>query len=271
MSPAAHTASGDGPAPDRAARRSRGRLRTVLHTVLMAFALAVVIRVLAIQPFVIPSGSMAPTLLPGDMIVVTKWSWGYSRFSAVPAVVPVAHGHRWPSLEAPQPGDVAVFRSPRTPGQDLIKRVIAGPGATVSLRDGQVLVDGAALERTPLGTVIGLDGAPLRAWREVLPDGRSWVVWDTPGRGRHDSMSAVRVPEGHYFVLGDHRDNSADSRDVLQMGVIPIDHFLGRASVVVASWQGDAVTWSPATWLTALRPDRLALSLEQAHAGADGP
>jgi signal peptidase I len=246
---------------------------------LTLFILAWGLRSFIVQPFNIPSGSMLPTLYIGDYLLVAKWPYGYSRFS-FPFEFPPFGGRLLSHL--PHRGDVVVFRHP-TEHDDLIKRVIGLPGDTIQLRGGHVILNGRALAQEELSPqiirlsanspckvvppgsplVVQLNGAQYcryPAYRESLPGGPSYTVLDQVPNGPADDFGPVRVPAGHVFLMGDNRDDSLDSRFPAYeggIGMVPVDHLIGRALVTFWSTDGTASYVKPWTWFTALRASRI--------------
>lgn len=210
-----------------------------IKTILYALALAMVIRFVIAQPFRIPSGSMQPTLMVGDYIVVTKWSYGYSRFSFTPLqdVLPIEG-----RLLAGEPkrGDIIVFRPERQEDRDLIKRLIGLPGDRIQVRNGELFINDEPVQRESLGLrpFKEATGAvvDIQAFRETLPNGVSYTTFDRERAGVFDTTPVFVVPEGRYFFMGDDRDNSDDSRG--SVGYVPYDHLVGKAQFVVISFDG---------------------------------
>jgi signal peptidase I len=231
----------------------------VVKTVVYALAIALVLRVLLFQPFTIPSASMVPNLLEGDYVVVSKWSYGWSRHS-IPFSPPLFQG-RILSQE-PQRGDVIVFKLPRDNHTDFVKRLIGMPGDRIDVRGGVVYLNGEAVKREPLppGVVeTNEDVRTVERYRETLPNGKSYIINDFgPGRD-NDDLGGFIVPEGHYFFMGDNRDNSLDSRvppEAGGVGYVPAENLEGKAQVVLLSWSHGASIFKPWTWFTKTRPSR---------------
>ncbi|MCX7358561.1 MAG: signal peptidase I [Alphaproteobacteria bacterium] len=210
-----------------------------------AFATAVVVLALLAAPFVAPfglgfrtfrapSGSMQPAIYPGDYFVISKWTYGYGRYSFAPfpgfSERVMAH--------TPSRGDIAVFRPKPEPDRDFVKRVVGLPGDRVQMIDGALHLNGEAVPREDLGATSFRDehGASIdvHAYRETLPGGASYVVIDR-GETELDNTQEFVVPEGSLFVMGDDRDNSADSRIPSLMGYVPMDNLVGRVQRVLAT------------------------------------
>jgi signal peptidase I len=228
-----------------------------LKTIVYALALAMTIRFAIAQPFRIPSGSMQPTLMVGDYIVVTKWSYGYSKFSFSPL-------HFGPDGRMfgsePARGDVVVFRPPNIEDKDFIKRVIGLPGDRIQLRNGAVYINDEAIDREYLGKTqfAGERGetSEIDTYVETLPNGVSYTVFDR-GFSPGDDTSVYVIPEGHYMMLGDDRDNSSDSRrEVGGFGYVPFDHLVGKAQFVFVSFDHTTSPFMPWTLITGFRGDR---------------
>jgi signal peptidase I len=188
-----------------------------------------------VRSFRNPSGSMQPALFPGDYFIVTKWTYGYGRYSFAPFPGPSAHVLG----RAPQLGEIAVFRPAPEPDRDFVKRVIGVPGDRIQMIDGVLHINGAAVQLEPLGAVSSHDeyGGPIdaQAYRETLPNGVSYVIWDRNPDGELDNTRVYVVPNGSYFVMGDDRDNSADSRVPSVVGYVPLDNFVGPVWRVIST------------------------------------
>ena len=238
-----------------------------VKTVFWALVIAGVFRTLFFQPFWIPSGSMKETLLIGDFLFVNKMAYGYSRWSCPFGICPFSG--RILGAE-PERGDVAVFRHPVS-GADFIKRVIGLPGDRIQFRDGALYINGEPVGREPAGDFVEIyerqgsarqfprcENAPVGEGGtclksrviETLPGGRSYPVLNIEDRGFADNTPVFTVPEGHFFFVGDNRDNSVDSRFAQAtggVGFVPFDHLIGRADRVMFSAAGTSLfafwTW----------------------------
>jgi signal peptidase I len=248
--------------------------RFVLAVAILAWAF----RSFIAAPFSIPSGSMLPTLYIGDYLVVTKWPYGFSRYS-FPLDFPAFSGRVLQQM--PRRGDVVVFRHPDE-DSDLIKRVIGLPGDTVEVRGGQLILNGRPVPKKPISPydLRISPNTPCRAvppavpfaaevgnraycvypeFLETLPDGPTYTVLDQTTVDA-DDFSATKVPGGHLFLMGDNRDDSLDSRftpAVGGIGMVPMENVIGRASFTFWSTDGSASYRKPWTWFKALRLDRI--------------
>jgi signal peptidase I len=271
-------------APKSATSESAETVKTVAYALLIALA----VRTLLFQPFTIPSESEEPNLYKGDYIIVTKWSYGYSRHSILFSP-PLFKGRIF--FHPPTRGDIVVFKLPRDAHIDYIKRLIGLPGDRIQVRRGQLYINGAALPEQPLRQVIthdrvGPDGQPLteRALieRETNPAGRRYLIQVHGGNEPADNTGVYVVPPHCYFMMGDNRDNSADSRFdpgvppddprlggcgwnsqlnpalgyTVGVGFVPEENLVGRARLILVSWSDKVSLFEPWTWFTDLRPSR---------------
>ncbi|MBI3439055.1 MAG: signal peptidase I [Proteobacteria bacterium] len=216
--------------------RLLGYLLVWLVPTVVSLMLAVALRWFAIQPFRIPSGAMQPTLQVGDHILVSKWSYGYGRFSIAP-LEGLWPGGRMLSRHLPQRGDVIVFRPPAEPDRDFVKRVIGVPGDRIQMISGVLHINGRAMERVSLGLTNFRDedgnSESIQEYRETFPNGASYLTFDRGVTELDDTREYV-VPAGHYFVMGDDRDNSADSRIPSVVGFVPLENVVGRVDRIIS-------------------------------------
>ncbi|MGZ5984173.1 MAG: signal peptidase I [Caulobacteraceae bacterium] len=222
----------------------------VAKTMFLALLLALALRTLLFQPFTIPSDSMEPALQSGDYMLVSKFDYGFSRYS-LPIAPPLGDGRLFG--RGPRRGDVIVFKLPRDNSTDYVKRLIGLPGDRVQLIHGVVWLNGRPLAQTPLGLTPDPDnpGRIVARVRETLPDGRSYLTFHDDADHEGENTGVFVVPQGHYFFMGDNRDNSADSRWPKEIGVgfTPEANLEGRARMVLMSWRPGAAILKPWTWL----------------------
>jgi signal peptidase I len=236
--------------------KKSGGFGETVSVIVQALLLALVIRTLLFQPFSIPSGSMRPTLLEGDYLFVTKWAYGYSNAS-LPFSPNLFDGRIWGS--EPERGDVVVFKFPPDPSLDYIKRVVGMPGDTIQMRDGVLHINGEPVVRELVGEITDEDVTemtrPVEVWRETLPNGVSYDTLDLTPNSIGDNTREFEVPAGHYFMMGDNRDNSTDSR--FSVGYVPYENLVGRANIIFFSIAGGASPLEIWRWPSELRPSRL--------------
>ncbi|MBY3598058.1 signal peptidase I [Rhizobium bangladeshense] len=198
----------------------------LLIFLIIPLALAMLVRALVFQPFTIPASSMLPTLRSGDYMFAQKYVYGYSRYS-----FPYELGPKHRVLgHAPERGDVVIFRTPMDPSVDFVKRLVGLPGDRVQMISGILYLNGTAVEREPAGDLT-YQSVTVHAFKETLPSGRSYTIVEQVDNARGDNTKEFVVPDGHYFVLGDNRDNSLDSR--FYMGFIPDENIYARAAILL--------------------------------------
>jgi signal peptidase I len=236
--------------------RKSGGIRETTKTLVYAVAIALVVRTLLFEPFNIPSGSMKPTLLVGDYLFVSKFAYGYSRYS-LPLGLPLFSGRILQRL--PMRGDVVVFKLPSDNKTDYIKRVVGLPGDRVQVLNGILQINGVPVPQEPVGQFDeDFDGraVPVAMLEEQLPEGRRHLIIDLTPTGNLDNTGVFKVPADHVFAMGDNRDNSLDSR-VPNVGYIPMENLIGRAELLFFSVNGHASFWQPWTWPRGIRYGRL--------------
>ena len=226
-----------------------------IKTIVYAVLIAVVVRTFAFEPFSIPSGSMIPTLLVGDYLFVSKSSYGYSKHS-LPFSLPLIPGRVM--YDIPKRGDVVVFKLPTDNKTDYIKRIVGLPGDTIQVRGGILHINGEAVKRERLGEYVYKDTRGnfhnTVRYRETLPNGVSHEILEESDSYPADNTPEYRVPEGHFFGMGDNRDNSQDSRFLMYVGYIPKENLVGRAEMMFFS--NDGSFWQVWTWPWTLRFER---------------
>lgn len=227
-----------------------------IKVIIQALLLAMVIRTVFFQPFTIPSGSMMPTLLVGDYIFVNKFSYGYSKYS-LPFSPNLFSGRIFGS--DPERGDVVVFRFPPNPEIDYIKRLVGLPGDRIQVIEGVLHVNGKPVPKAPDGIFTSdyrLDpGINVPVFRETMDNGVTYDTLDQSPISKGDNTPERIVPEGHYFMMGDNRDNSLDSR--FDVGFVPAENLIGRASVIFFSLGNDTSFREIWKWPTNMRWERL--------------
>lgn len=206
-----------------------------------SIALALTIRIFLFQPFSIPSAAMMPTLLVGDYMFVSKYAYGYTHFS-VPFSPPLVTGRIFPV--EPHRGDVVVFRLPRDTTTDYVKRMVGLPGDRIQMVHGQIILNETPVKHEQVEDYVGEnpcgggENSRVRQFRETLPNGVSYNTLDCYDNGFLDNTEVYTVPEGHYFMMGDNRDNSADSRipaEHLGVGYVPFENLIGRVEIIFLS------------------------------------
>jgi len=219
-------------------------LSFVLMTLVLSLPL--VVRSFLFQPFNIPAGSMIPTLLIGDYFFVSKYAYGYSRYTWPFSSSP-SSGRIWGS--EPARGDVVAFYSPKDNSTVYIKRVVGLPGDRIQMKQGLLHINDVPVTRERLPDFVGEEPCGprkpretirTRRWRETLPNGVSHETLDCTDNGFYDNTSVYTVPSGRVFMLGDNRDNSMDSRVLSSMGYVPLENIIGRAGMIYFSVGGDA-------------------------------
>ena len=258
-----------------AAKRKPSVWAENIKTIVYAVLIAVGVRTVLFEPFNIPSGSMIPTLLVGDYLFVSKYSYGYSKYS-MPLSPPLFHGRIFGSM--PHRGDVAVFKFPRDNATDYIKRIVGLPGDRLQMKQGVLHINGEAALRTPQTNFIYKEGGireELRRYQETLPGGvKHDILKETDGRenARRPDFDPTKefdpnntpeyvVPADHVFAMGDNRDKSSDSRFMTYSGVgfVPVENLVGRAEILFFSIESDPhdAWWAFWEWPFKIRWSRI--------------
>lgn len=222
-------------------------LGDTLKTVVFAIAIAILIRSFLFEPFRIPSGSMYPTLEVGDYLFVSKYTYGYSKHS-FPFSIHLFDGRIW--YDEPKRGDIVVFKYPKDNSTDYIKRIIGLAGDKIKLVDGRVYVNGEILPREQIEDYVIADNANNAGvypqYIETLPNGIKHKIVEISDNAPLDNMEEVTVPEGHFFMMGDNRDRSDDSR--ANVGFVPAENLVGKARVLFFSYGDNGVWYNPLSW-----------------------
>jgi signal peptidase I len=247
------------PAPTVLTRkRSAGGIVDTIKTIVYAVLIALAVRTVAYEPFNIPSGSMVPTLLVGDYLFVSKFSYGYSRYS-LPFGLPLFSGRIF--FHSPERGDVVVFKLPTDNSTDYIKRVIGLPGDHIQMKSGILNINGQPVPRRRIEDYLYQEGngavIPLAQYIETLPNGVQHRIIEMSDNGPLDNTQEYVVPPRDYFMMGDNRDNSQDSRVLSAVGYVPAENLIGKAQFIFFSTDGSARLWEIWKWPFAIRYGRL--------------
>lgn len=240
------------------AAEDKETLGETAKTVVIAVLLALLVRTFLYEPFNIPSTSMVPNLLVGDYLFISKYSYGYSRYS-----FPLGMGGFEGRIMAKEParGDVVVFKLPTDTNIDYIKRIVGLPGDTIQVINGRLYINDVIVPREVLGMqsyskeLAGTEN--VMAYTETLPGGVKHTIYEESDNGPLDNTEKYTVPEGHYFMMGDNRDNSRDSRVLDLVGYVPFDNVEGRAELIFFSTNGTARLYEFWKWPWSIRYDRL--------------
>ncbi len=253
-------------AQDTRRKADEGLWETV-KVIIQALLIAFFVRSFLYQPFNIPSASMYPTLKIGDYLFVSKLSYGYGKYSfnfslggfgyEIFKCCPIDFEGRKVLADTPTRGDVELYNLPSNTEIDYIKRVIGLPGDRIQMREGILYINGAAVKKERIEDFVDASGEgrgePVPQFTETLPNGVQYTVLDTDANGDADNTDEYLVPEGHYFMMGDNRDNSQDSRYLNAVGYVPIENYVGRADIIFFSISPEASIWEVWRWPFAIR------------------
>ncbi|MFI5001828.1 MAG: signal peptidase I [Reyranellales bacterium] len=225
-----------------------------LKPILVALGLVLVVRTVLAEPYRVPSPSMVPTLLVGDELIGAKFPYGYGKYSSPIGLMPDFSGRLLG--KAPERGDVVVFRLPRDPSTTYVKRLIGLPGDRIQMRGGRLYINGSIVARRAIGT---FDNSIL--YLETLPSssgggGREHELVEISDTDRYDNTQEYVVPAKHYFMMGDNRDNSLDSRIAATdggVGFVPEENLVARADLVLLSSDPSVGWFDVAEWPHAFR------------------
>jgi signal peptidase I len=236
--------------------KKRNELVDTIVVIVEALLIALVFRTFLYQPFSIPTASMQSTLMIGDYFVASKFSWGFGKYS-FPIALPF--NGRFLAMGTPQRGDVAVFRN--ITDEDYIKRVIGLPGDRIQMKEGRLYINGEMVEREQIATGTDTDSemrtVPVTVYRETLPNGVSHTIQEIADNGPLDNTAEYLVPAGHYFMMGDNRDRSQDSRVLSAVGYVPLDAMIGKAEARFFSITNNIPPWQLWEWPANVRWDRM--------------
>lgn len=239
----------------KAGKKKNELLETII-VIIEALAIALIFRTFLYQPFSIPTASMQQTLMIGDYFIANKWTWGFGKYS-FPIALPF-NGRLFGS--EPKRGDVAVFRNEIT-NEDYIKRVIGMPGDRIQMKEGRLYINGTMVERTQTGTSTDTDSymttVPVTVYTETLPNGVTHTIQEISDDQPLDNTAEYVVPAGHFFMMGDNRDRSADSRVLSQVGYVPLDNLIGKAEARFFSIKNNLPPWQLWEWPANVRWDRM--------------
>ena len=252
------------------AGKKKNELVETIVVIIEALAIALVFRTFLYQPFSIPTASMQSTMMIGDYFVANKWAWGFGKNSFP---LPLPFSGRFLSFDSPDRGDIAVFHN--ITNEDYIKRVIGLPGDTIQMKAGRLYINGTMVEREQVGsgtdTDSGMSAVPVTLYLETLPNGVTHTIQEISDDQPLDDTAEYIVPAGHYFMMGDNRDRSADSRVLRQVGYVPFDAFVGKAEGRFFSIKNNLPPWQLWEWPANVRWDRMFQGVDQNYTSTPAP
>ena len=243
---------------------AKEELAEMFKTVVIALVLALIIRSFVYDPFNIPSGSMKPTLDVGDYLFVSKSSYGYSQYSIPFGIIPMEGRIMG---KQPKRGDVVVFWNGKT-NQNYIKRLVGLPGETIRVYRGRLYINGDRLPRKYVGKyeeknpLFPDQPVTLKEYIETMPDGTRYHIYERTDQGEADNTDIFKIPEGQYFLMGDNRDNSQDSRFPDAVGFVPYENLKGRADITFFSTNGHARLFEFWKWPWSIRFGRMLMDID---------
>jgi len=242
--------------------KKKNELVETIVVIIEALAIALVFRTFLYQPFSIPTASMQSTLMIGDYFIANKWAYGFGKFS-FPVALPF--NGRFLEFGQPQRGDVVVFHN--ISKEDYIKRLIGMPGDTIQMKAGRLYINGTMVERKEIGTGTDTDSSmnsvQVTVYEETLPNGVKHTIQEISDNDQLDNTDVYTVPAGHFFMMGDNRDRSADSRVLNQVGYVSLDQVIGKAEARFFSIKNNLPPWQLWQWPANVRWDRMFTSVYQ--------
>ena len=242
--------------------KDKNSIRELFKTLMVAGSIAIIFRSIFFEPFNIPSGSMIPTLLVGDYLFVSKYSYGYSKYSFPFGIVPIEKR----ILEnSPKRGDVIVFRKPGDESIDYIKRLIALPNDTVQVKKGILFINGKMAQRIKInkGIIKNIYGEEtfFTQYKEKFEDSNEHYIIESSDTDPFDDTIEFKVPENNFFFMGDNRDNSRDSRTP-EVGFVPKNNLIGKAEIIFFSHNSSASFFEFWKWHKSIRFNRIGKAIE---------